>query len=273
MPEPGAGRVDRLREVFNDSGFPAILDPLAPTPNTAVDPPDPAVVSSAGVAAAADSILKVRATAESCARRMEGTGFVIGPDKVLTNAHVVAGSDRAVVESAGGNLEATVVLYDSQTDLAVLDVPDLTAPALAFAAEPAASGADAIVAGYPAGRPLHADPGPGPVGDPAARAEHLLQRHRHPRGLHAAGAGQAGQSGGPLLAPDGTVLGVIFGAAIDETDVGFALTAAEVAPVVRGRSDGRVGGLHPELHRGLSRSRLPGAGGAGRHRIHCRIRP
>jgi S1-C subfamily serine protease len=42
-----------------------------------------------------------------------------------------------------------------------------------------------------------------------------------------------GNSGGPLLAPDGTVLGVSFGAAIDETDVGFALTAAEVAPVVQ----------------------------------------
>ena len=69
----------RLREVFNDSGFPAILDPLAPTPNTAVDPPDQRWSSTAGVAAAGESILKVRAVAESCARRMEGTGFVIGP--------------------------------------------------------------------------------------------------------------------------------------------------------------------------------------------------
>src|SRR6478736_4857006 len=130
MPSQAQDVSVRLREVFNDSGFPAILDPLAPTPNTAVDPPDQQVVSSAGVVAAEDSIVKVRAVAESCARRMEGTGFAIGPGKVLTNAHVVAGSDRAVVESAGGNLDATVVLYDPQTDLAVIDVPDLTAPAL-----------------------------------------------------------------------------------------------------------------------------------------------
>ena len=78
----------------------------------------------AGVDAAAESILKVRAVAESCARRMEGTGFVIGRGKVMTNAHVVAGSDRAVVETGAGNLDATVVLYDPQTDLAVLDVTD-----------------------------------------------------------------------------------------------------------------------------------------------------
>lgn len=223
----------RLREVFNSSGFPAILDPLAPTPNTAVDPPNPQVVSSAGVAAAEESILKVRAVAESCARRMEGTGFVIGRGKVMTNAHVVAGSDRAVVETGGGNLDATVVLYDPQTDLAVLDVPGLTAPALTFASAPAASGDDAIVAGFPLD---------GPYTLTSARVRSIIQL-RGPNIYSSATVTREvytlraqvrpGNSGGPLLAPDGTVLGVIFGAAIDETDVGFALTAAEVAPVVQ----------------------------------------
>ena len=113
MPSQAQDVSSRLREVFNDSGFPAILDPLAPTPNTSVDPPDPTVAGTAGVAAAEQSILKVRAVAESCARRMEGTGFVIGAGKVMTNAHVVAGSDRAVVETDQGSLEGTVVLYDA----------------------------------------------------------------------------------------------------------------------------------------------------------------
>jgi len=238
MPSQAQDVSVRLREVFNDSGFPAILDPLAPTPNTAVDPPNQQVVSSAGVLAAEDSILKVRAVAESCARRMEGTGFAIGPGKVLTNAHVVAGSDRAVVESAGGNLDATVVLYDPQTDLAVLDVPKLTAAPLQFAQTPAASGSDAIVAGFPLDGPYTLTP---------ARVRSVIQL-RGPniysnstvtREVYTLRAQvQPGNSGGPLLAPDGTVLGVIFGAAIDETDVGFALTAAEVAPVVQaGLSD------------------------------------
>jgi len=223
----------RLREVFNDSGFPAILDPLAPTPNTAVDPPDQQVVSSPGVVAAGDSILKGRAVAESCARRMAGTGFVIGPGKVMTNAHVVAGSDRAVVESGGGNLDATVVLYDPQTDLAVLDVPELTAAPLGWAAAPAASGSDAIVAGFPLDGPYTLTPAR-VRSVIALRGPNIYSSATVTREVYTLRAQvQPGNSGGPLLAPDGTVLGVIFGAAIDETDVGFALTAAEVAPVVR----------------------------------------
>ena len=130
----------QLREVFNDSGFPAILDPLATTPITAVDPPDPALQSDPAVAAARKSVLKVRATSESCSRRMEGTGFVIGPGRVLTNAHVVAGSSRASVEVGTRTLDGTVVVYDAERDLAVLDVPDLSAPALAFAQSPARAG-------------------------------------------------------------------------------------------------------------------------------------
>jgi S1-C subfamily serine protease len=232
MPTEAQDISTRLREVFNDSGFPAILDPLAPTPNTSVDPPDPEAASTPQVAAAAQSILKVRAVAESCARRMEGTGFVIGPGKVMTNAHVVAGSDRAVVEADGTTLEGTVVLYDAQRDLAVLDVPDLTAPALQFAAQGAEAGSDAIVAGYPLDGPYTLTParvramiqlrGPNIYSDSTVTREvYTLRAEVRP-----------GNSGGPLLAPDGTVLGVIFGAAIDEADVGFALTADEVAPVV-----------------------------------------
>lgn len=239
MPAQAQDVSSRLREVFNDSGFPAILDPLAPTPNTSVDPPDPAAGSTAAVADAGRSILKVRAVAESCTRRMEGTGFVIGAGKVMTNAHVVAGSDRAVVEVGGGTLEGAVVLYDAQRDLAVLDVPDLTAPALVFAAQDAEPGSDAIVAGYPLDGPYTLTPariratiqlrGPNIYADSTVTREvYTLRAQVRP-----------GNSGGPLLAPDGTVLGVIFGAAIDEADVGFALTAGEVESVVAaGLTDG-----------------------------------
>ena len=238
MPSKAQDISAQLREVFNDSGFPAILDPLAATPITSVNPPDPAAGSTAAVAAAGDSILKVRSVAESCSRSMEGTGFVIGAGKLLTNAHVVAGSNSATVEFAGRTLDATVVLYDAQRDLAVLDVPGLTAAPLRFASAPAAVGADAIVAGYPLDGPYTLTParvrasiqlrGPNIYSSATVTREvYTLRAQVRP-----------GNSGGPLLAPDGAVLGVIFGAAIDETDVGFALTAAEVAPVVQaGLSD------------------------------------
>ncbi len=38
-----------------------------------------------------------------------------------------------------------------------------------------------------------------------------------------------GNSGGPLLTTSGTVAGVVFAASLDASDVGYALTAAEVA--------------------------------------------
>jgi S1-C subfamily serine protease len=233
MPAQAQDVSTKLREVFNDSGFPAILDPLAPTPNTSVDPPDPEVGATPAVAAAESSILKVRSVAQSCARRMEGTGFVIAPGKVMTNAHVVAGSDRAAVEVDGGTLDASVVVYDSQRDLAVLDVPGLDATPLKFAASPAEPGSSAIVAGYPLDGPYTLTParirasiqlrGPNIYSSSTVTREvYTLRAQVRP-----------GNSGGPLLAPDGTVLGVIFGAAIDEADVGFALTAAEVEPVIQ----------------------------------------
>jgi S1-C subfamily serine protease len=150
----------------------------------------------------------------------------------MTNAHVVAGSNRAVVEVDGGTLAGTVVVYDADRDLAVLDVPDLDAPVLPFATEPGEAGDDAVAAGFPLDGPFTLSParirsviqlrGPNIYSDTTVTREVYTLRGRV----------LPGNSGGPLLAPDGTVLGVIFGAAIDDEEVGFALTAAEVAPVV-----------------------------------------
>ncbi|GAA1995936.1 MarP family serine protease [Nakamurella flavida] len=232
MPAPVRDLSDGLRTVFDDSGFPAILDPLAPTPDVTVPEPDPALAGDPALQAVQGSVLKIRAQSDSCSRTMSGTGFVIGPERLLTNAHVVAGSFRAVVETGAGTVDASVVVYDPERDLAVLAVPGLTAPALTFADTPAGSGDDAVVAGYPLG-------GPYTLGAARISSEFTL---RGPD-IYAAdtvqrevytvrGSVRPGNSGGPLLDPDGTVLGVVFGASVAEPEVGFALTAAEVAPVV-----------------------------------------
>jgi S1-C subfamily serine protease len=232
MPQ-GAQKVSaQLRQLFDDSGFPQILDPLSPAPDTPVDPPDQALAGNADAKAAHASIVKIRAVAPSCGEQMEGSGFVIGDGVVLTNAHVVAGSSTVAVESGSHQLGATVVLYDAETDLAVLDVAGLTAPALQFAGTPAGAGDDAIAAGYPLDGPFTLTPARVrsaiTLRGPDIYSERTVTRDVYTLRAQV----RAGNSGGPLLSDDGKVLGVIFGAAIDDPDVGFALTAAEVRPVV-----------------------------------------
>ncbi|BCJ39343.1 hypothetical protein Athai_68460 [Actinocatenispora thailandica] len=237
---PSGARVlyNRLRDAVNTSDFPDVFSGLTPTQVRSVPPPDPQLARSAVVRRLHKSVVKVIGDAPSCSRRIEGSGFVYSPQHVLTNAHVVAGTRTLVVENENGDrLGATVVAYDSQRDLAVLYVPDLTAPALPFAGAPASQGKDAIVLGYPMDGPYTAEP---------AR----IRDHRDIRGPNIYDSGtvvrevytirsevRSGNSGGPLVSPAGTVYGVIFAAAADDPQTGFALTAAEAAPVTsKGRS-------------------------------------
>ena len=232
MPDGLRNLSTRMRQLVDVSGFPAILDPLAPSPDVAVGPPDAALAGSAALQRAGASILKVRGVATSCSREIEGSAFVIGADRLLTNAHVVAGTDTVTVQQGSSTLPATVVLYDPNRDLAVLEVPGLNSPALTFAATPARSGQSAAAAGYPLDGPFTVTPGristqitlQGPNIYSSATVNRQVYTLRS--------AVRPGNSGGPLLDTDGAVLGVIFGAAIDKPDVGFALTAAEVAPDV-----------------------------------------
>ena len=109
----------------------------------------------------------------------------------------------------------------------MLYVPGLAAAVLNFAG-PANVGADAIVAGYPENNPFTAVPARIDL-DQAANAPDIYQAHIVKRQIYSVRAlVQPGNSGGPLLAPDGQVYGVVFAAAVGQNDTGFALTASEV---------------------------------------------
>ncbi len=232
MPDSLRDISTRMRQLLDDSGFPAILDPLTPSPDSQVASPDATLSASAPLRAAGRSVLKVLGSAPSCSRRVEGSGFVIAPEKLLTNAHVVAGTDRVVVQQAGVNLPATVVLYDPDRDLAVLDVPGMTRPALTVRRTAGAAGESAAPAGYPLDGPFTITPGR-ISGEVLLSGPNIYQSATVRRDVYTLRADvQAGNSGGPLLAADGTVLGVVFGKALDKPDVGFALTATEAAPVI-----------------------------------------
>lgn len=219
----------RLSALLDNSGLPTVLEPFSRTPIASVAAPDSALATSPVVTGAQPSVLKIRAEATSCQKMLEGTGFVIQPHRVMTNAHVVAGSSEVSVEADGATYPATVVSFDPKMDISILAVPDLPAAPLSFAAKPAEQGTDAIVLGYPGGGVFAATP---------ARIREIIelngpdiyQSTTVTREVYTIrGIVRQGNSGGPLIDTRGQVLGVVFGAAVDDNETGFVLTANEVS--------------------------------------------
>ncbi len=229
MPSAARTMFSDFRSLLASGPYVQVFGALGAEPALTVAAPDPAVLNSAGLVRSRDSIVKVIGVAPSCSRRIEGSGFVISAQHILTNAHVVAGvtQGQTVITRLGRHLPATVVLFDPERDLAVLYVPGLRAAPLSFAG-PAPLGASAIVAGYPLDENFTVVPAR--VGDDQlAQAPDIYQSNEVTRQIYSIRADvRAGNSGGPLLNPDGTVDGVVFAAAVGVKDTGYALTAAEV---------------------------------------------
>ena len=233
MPPQAQALSNELRATVDTSGFPDVFGGLIPTPVRQVPAPNPQLANSKAVRVAEASVVKIEGNAPSCSRRIEGSGFVYAPGKVLTNAHVVAGTRSLEVLAPGeGALAGTVVLYDPERDLAVVDVPGLAASPLHFAGAQAKTDDDAIVLGYPLDGPFDAEPARvrdvRPIRGPDIYENRTVIRDIYTiRGLV-----RSGNSGGPLVDPDGAVLGVVFAAAADDSSTGFALTRDEAQPVM-----------------------------------------
>jgi len=236
VPNAARGVFAGFRSLIDEHGFPEVFGGLAPTRVQAVEPPDPAVARSRAVAVARGRVVKVTGLAPSCARRIEGTGFVFASRRVMTNAHVVAGVRNPLVTAGGRQLRATVVLYDPERDIAVLDVPSLSLAPLSFTGR-ASTGDSAVVVGYPQDGPFRADAAR-IRGVQDARGPDIYQQSTVVREIYALRARvRPGNSGGPLVDGRGAVLGVVFAAAADDPDTGYALTASEVAgDAARGRT-------------------------------------
>jgi len=219
----------RMSALLSTSGLPDVLEPFGRTPIAAVDPPDASLADSLVVATSRPSVVKIRGVAPACQKVLEGTGFVIAPNRVMSNAHVVAGSDSVTVEAEGKKYDATVVSYDPDADISILDVPNLPQKPLLFADQPAKTGTDAVVLGYPGGGDFAATP---------ARVREIIELNGPDiyktttvnREVYTIrGTVRQGNSGGPMINRSGEVIGVVFGAAVDDNDTGFVMTANEVS--------------------------------------------
>jgi S1-C subfamily serine protease len=218
-----------LRTLVGQSDVPRVFSGLAQITGPDVAAPDPASVTEA-VDEARESIVQVSGETPECASAVTGTGFLIEPGLVITNAHVVAGVSEPDVRVRQGDqpLRATVVHFDPQVDIALLSVPQLDARPLALAQAPAASGQAAAVAGFPESGPYRVEPARirtmvRAVGDDIYGQSGVEREVYAFRGVVL-----PGNSGGPLLDDDGNVLGMVFGADDEADDTGYALTVAEL---------------------------------------------
>lgn len=214
---------------LTDSGLPPLVAPFDGTQAAAeVDAPAEDVADKEMLDRVRPSVIHVLGDANGCRRRLMGSGFVADKDYVFTNAHVVAGTDKVYLDTVLGMKSAKVVYYNPDVDIAVLHSPDLNLPALPWAERTAETGDDAIVMGFPNSGPFQATPVRIRerliIAGPDIYAKGRVEREAYP----VRGSIRQGNSGGPMINPEGDVLGLVFGASVDETETGYALTAAEV---------------------------------------------
>src|SRR5699024_4567372 len=132
MPKQANGVLSAFNRVLDANLFPRYMDPFEPEHITSVGPPDPGSTHTSGVREASASVVKIVGSA-NCQRGFEGSGFVYAPNRIMTNAHVVAGVSEPVVYAGDQRMRARVVLFYPKTDIAVLATQGLHLLALSFA--------------------------------------------------------------------------------------------------------------------------------------------
>jgi S1-C subfamily serine protease len=226
LPATAGSQLSAFNDVVGTTFFPRYLEPFAPERIVPVPPGPKRLLTDPDVQRAADEVVRIR-SANQCSQGIEGSGFVYAPDRIMTNAHVVAGVTDPLVDVGGTSVTGRVVYYNPDTDVAVLAVPTGSLRPLRFAT--AAAGDGVAILGFP-------ENGPYDVQAARVRAD---QRLRSPdiygRGtvirdvLSLRGLIRPGNSGGPVVDSAGHVVGVVFAASVTNSDTGYALSAQQVA--------------------------------------------
>jgi S1-C subfamily serine protease len=252
---PGKGARDLREAVQRSSILVALNDAFPPSgpllnalrridptpdirgPEANVGAPDRGVVDDPDVEQAGASVVRVHGSA--CGLGVEGSGWVAGPEMVVTNAHVVAGQDdTTITTTSGSELDVDVLHYEPRNDLAVLGVPGLGDPPLPLAADPRRETLAATL-GYPEGGPLTLSPArlgrTGTVISEDSYGRGPVERRMTPfRGVV-----RSGNSGGPVVDEEGRVLATVFATSLDSgPPSGLGIPNDVVADALSGALDG-----------------------------------
>jgi S1-C subfamily serine protease len=234
-PPPVDAALAQLRAVVLEEGLPTIAEGLGGV-TTSPGVPDVDTGTDA-LDRAAKSVVRITGNAYACGQSQSGTGFVVATDRIVTNAHVVAGVAEPVIEAPDGQaLDGHVVYFDPGDDLAVVAVTGLRAPPLDLAGT-LRVGDDAVIDGYPFGGPFSTGPAE-VLAVSTEQIEDIYGSGTSNREVYSLAAHvNPGNSGGPLLTTDGDVAGVVFARSSTDDDLGYAMTNAELRPVAERADD------------------------------------
>jgi S1-C subfamily serine protease len=215
----------RVQGFLSSEGFPPVFAQLAPASAGPVSLPGDAQLDQAVNHAGAST---VKIIGDGCGQIQEGSGFVVAPGVVVTNAHVVAGIPHPMVETGTTLHQTTVLLFDPSYDLAVMRVSGLTEAPLTLDPGEVGRGAQAAVLGFPGGGPFDVRPA-GVMAVFEAEGRDIYGQGLTVRSVYEIQAVvRPGNSGGPLVEPDGQVIGVVFSRSTTNGDIGYALTSPGV---------------------------------------------
>ncbi len=209
-----------LGHAINPNGFPQVFIGSEPTPSNTSLPP--LGILQAAVSKDMASVVKIEGS--GCGGIVEGSGFVAANNLIITNAHVIAGITRPYVIDKYGQFAATPIWFDPNLDLAVLKVNNLGLSALTINGSTVSNNTPAAVLGYPGGGPFSA--GPASVMDEfTAQGRNIYNQGQTERNVYEIKATVIpGNSGGPLVGTNGSVIGIVFAQSTVYNQVGYALT-------------------------------------------------
>lgn len=238
---PAPDVIAGLGKLIDPNGFPNVF--IGGEPNSAqrsVTLPDLGVLQTA---VANDKASVVKIEGQGCGGVVEGSGFVIGKDLIATNAHVVAGISKPYVQDILGTHSAKVIWFNPNLDFAILRTSNIAGKTLELNTAIAKVGTPAAVLGYPGGG-VFSPKAAAVVDSFIARGRNIYGKGVTSREVYELKAEIIpGNSGGPVVIADGSVIGVVFAQSTTYNHVGYALTASQItADLARAQTQNRVVG-------------------------------
>jgi S1-C subfamily serine protease len=221
--------ISGLGHLIDPNGFPQVFIGGEPSPSGPVALP---ALGDLQTAVTKDRASVVKLEGQGCGGIVEGSGFVVGSNLVATNAHVVAGIHHPYVEDDNGSHSGTVIWFDPNLDFAVLRVSNLAGKSLVISDKHVATGTPGVVLGYPGGGSFTANPA-AVMDQFTAVGRDIYGRGQTSRDVYELRANVIpGNSGGPLVAKDGAVIGVIFAESTTYKHLGYALTTSQISDAI-----------------------------------------